>query len=425
VITKARQTQAFDHRFAGQRGVRGVGATTGAVDDGQISANFLIDGNRFVHQLAAFNPSVERRTAPGNTDLHLRVGKALFSRARFELQDGGFQVFVAHVTHIGIEHSFVGDDVGDSARLGHGPVKTQAACLVVNVLRAQHQIGRLYQRVDPLLGRGTGMRRLALDAGFGIGDTGSAQRQAFPQRQRRLEGQHKVVFFGQRLYQVAGTERAFFFIGVEHDTDGAEFLKALGLEHTQRMQNDGDAALVVGNARAKGAVAIDAERCFFQRSLDVHGIHVGDQQQTFAALALQTSDDVLADHITHRLVPGDGEAQAFELAFKQLPHGRQAFGVAGAGFDVDQALQRLDRGRLLGGGRSKQLVVAGLGPACAGDDGSGQRHGGADFPVERLVHFFSEGLSGLIVTARLTKLRNVVRCDAGKRLCRQCPGATK
>ncbi len=71
---------------------------------------------------------------------------------------------------------------------------------------------------------------------------------------------------------------------------------------------------------------------------------------------------------------GDGEAQRLEAVFQVLGGGGHALGIAGAGLDVDQLLQRLDDGRLLVGGSLEQRLVALLGES-RGREGDRQQAG--------------------------------------------------
>ena len=52
------------------------------------------------------------------------------------------------------------------------------------------------------------------------------------------------------------------------------------------MQDERDALLVVGDAKAEGAVAVDAERLVLQHAAQVDGVHVRDQHHLLRAGAL-------------------------------------------------------------------------------------------------------------------------------------------
>jgi hypothetical protein len=55
--------------------------------------------------------------------------------------------------------------------------------------------------------------------------------------------------------------------------------------------------------------------------------------------ALHRADEVVAHDLAHRLAAADRKAQGLEFRFEKVGHGRQALGVAGPGFDIDQFFQ--------------------------------------------------------------------------------------
>jgi hypothetical protein len=89
--------------------------------------------------------------------------------------------------------------------------------------------------------------------------------------------------------------------------------------------------------------------------------------------ALHRADEVVAHDLAHRLAAADRKAQGLEFRFEKVGHGRQALGVAGPGFDIDQFFQGLDHRRLLSRGGREQGFIARLRP-CTG--GQGQRRDG-------------------------------------------------
>ncbi|MCY1367623.1 hypothetical protein D9M69_545660 [compost metagenome] len=239
------------------------------------------------------------------------------------------------------------------------------------------------------------MRGLAGDVDLHVGDARGAERHLFVAGAGGLEREHVVGQLGFFLDQVARTEGAFFFVGVEQHGDGAVVAHAVVFQQLERVQDDGVAALVVGDAGAVGLVAFDAERRLGERALGVHGVHVRHEQQVLAAAALEIADDVVADHEAGRLAARDGEAEVLQLAFEVRAGGGHAFGVTGAGLDVDELLERLDHRRLLVGGGLEQHVVALLGPGATCHEG-GSEHGGNGGTVNGWAHEISCSPHGFV-----------------------------
>ncbi len=121
------------------------------------------------------------------------------------------------------------------------------------------------------------------------------------------------------------------------------------------MDDKRDALLVVGDAHAIGAVALDAERLLGEHSARIDGVHVREQQDLLRAGAGKRGAHHLADllgRVLHlvdvaRLDQLDLPAQRLQAAGNELGDPLKALEVAAAGFDRHQRFQRLEQGLLL------------------------------------------------------------------------------
>ncbi len=121
------------------------------------------------------------------------------------------------------------------------------------------------------------------------------------------------------------------------------------------MNDDRDALLVVGDAHAISAVALDAERLLCQHSARIDRVHVREQQDLFRAGAGERGAHHLSDlrrRVFHLVDVGgldqlDLAAQRLQAAGDKLCNALEALEVAAARFDRYQRFQRFEQGRLL------------------------------------------------------------------------------
>ncbi|MCY1239651.1 hypothetical protein D9M72_524610 [compost metagenome] len=190
---------------------------------------------------------------------------------------------------------------------------------------------------------------------------------------------------GQRGNGFAGADRTHFLVRVEQHGDLRVVAPALVLQDLQRMQDDRNAALVVGNAGAVEPVALLADRLRRQRVFRIDRVHVGDQHDAALAVAGKRA----LDHGARAL----GDRHAFHLGAQRLQpllgvagHPGQALRVGAAGFDRHHLLERLHHRRLgrAGSGQQRGIWLGGSGQVagagkCQGGCGcnvsNGKRHG--------------------------------------------------
>jgi hypothetical protein len=179
----------------------------------------------------------------------------------------------------------------------------------------------------------------------------------------------------------------------------AVVLELQGLQHRYRVQDEGDALLVVGDGEAIGALAVDTERLVFQHAGQVDGVHVGDQHDLPVAGALEFGvhhGARLGRCVFHpvdvgRLDDLDLAAEPGQAFADQRRQPGQPLGVLAAGFDVYEVTQRVQQRSFF---LLRQLVDAALrcsprghgrqGEGAGSDTGQGKmqrepdgtRHGG-------------------------------------------------
>ncbi len=286
----------------------------------------------------------------------------------------GLQLFLcvgldqAHIAH---RTGLLGDLVQRAVGVGLGPDQRGARHVLGHVARLQHLVREFIECVAAQLRRGTRMRGAALHVQRGRSNACRGQQQRLAlhdhRARRRLAGQHYVVLLREFCNGVAGTERAHFLIRVEQHGDLRIVLPPGRLEDRQRMQDDRDAALVVGDAGAVQAVAVQFDRLGGQRVGPVDRVHMRDQHDAALAGAGQRA----LDHGAWALRHGDAlssRAQRLEACFCEAGHLRQAGRIGAAGLDRHHVLERLDQRGLGRAGGVQQLRVRGAGaagcPAC-------------------------------------------------------------
>ena len=201
------------------------------------------------------------------------------------------------------------------------------------------------------------MRGLAAHRQRRLADAARRQRDpAFLRPQGWLAGEDEVVLGAGALDERACAGRADLLIAVNHHGERAVRTPVHGLQYCQRMQDERDAALVVGDPRAVGPRALDAERPLGERAARIDRVHVREQHDPPRAAALKSGDHHLADLLRRvEEAIGVGGARLVELhlgAERREPlveARRQAVEpllVAAPRFDVDELAQRLDHRRL-------------------------------------------------------------------------------
>ena len=105
--------------------------------------------------------------------------------------------------------------------------------------------------------------------------------------------------------QAARSGRADLLVAVdEHGEQAVVARCSSALQHRHRVHRQRHAALVVGDAEAVGAIALDAERLPRRRAALVHRVHVREQQDAAGAGAAEARHDGLARLRRRVLEPG-------------------------------------------------------------------------------------------------------------------------
>ena len=129
------------------------------------------------------------------------------------------------------------------------------------------------------------------------------------------------------------------------------------LEDGQRVDDERDALLVIGDAKAIGTVAIDAEWLLRQHAAQIDGIHVRDQQDFLRTGSGETRQHHLAGllgRVDHAVSVSRVRLDQFDLATnprQALCNERgeliEPFAIPASGFDRHQFLKRIKERRLL------------------------------------------------------------------------------
>ena len=163
-------------------------------------------------------------------------------------------------------------------------------------------MGEIVERVASAFRRRASVRRLALHAEQDGGDAGGGERQFVGFDARGFEGEYRVMLaaeLGEHVPRARGTD---FLVGVDQHGHQPVIAQVHRLEDGQRVNNECDPLLVVGDTQTVRAVAVDPERLLGEHATQIDGIHVRDQQ------------DLLA--------PGTGEPRVHHLAdfFRRIDH---------------------------------------------------------------------------------------------------------
>jgi len=266
--------------------------------------------------------------------------------------------------------AFSGDLVRDDPRLRHRPVELRTRNRLGDVARLLQLVRELDQRVAAGVWRSAGVRRAARDFHRHDRGSGGAEQQPFGARDRlgarRLAREDDVVLAGEPCDRLARSGRADLLVLVEQDGDLRIVAPAGVLQDRERMEDDRDPALVVGDPRPVELVAVAAVRLRRESPGRIDRVHVGDQHQLLRPRSGQG-----AAH--HRAVPaGAGDPLGARADVAQAPLDvvgqlRQARGVRAPRFDRDHVLEARDHrrlGRLRGG---EPLRLARRSGSSAGD----------------------------------------------------------
>ena len=225
----------------------------------------------------------------------------------------------------------------------------------------QQLMRKLDQRVAAELWCGAGMRRAALHFHLAGGGAAGAEQQGIVLRRgcghRRLAGQYKVVLIGELGNQLARADRADLLVGIEQHGELGIVAPFHFREDLQRMQDDGDAALVVGDTRPIDALAVDAPRLAGEDAALIDGVHVRHQHQLHVARTLERADHDIGAGAARGLAPLGFGAQRLQPRLGKVGHFGEPFEVGAAGFDHHHVAQCLDQLGLCGISHRSQLFV--------------------------------------------------------------------
>jgi hypothetical protein len=178
----------------------------------------------------------------------------------------------------------------------------------------------------------------------------------------------------------ARARRAHLLVGIDQHGQKTVVAEAHRLEHGDRVEDERDALLVVGDRESISAIAIDPERLFLQHAAQVDGVHVGDQHDLPGAGPLELGvhhGARLFRRVVHPVDVGRLDDRDLAAHFGQ-PFGdqrrqlRQPLGILAAGFDVDEVAQRIEQRRLF---LLRQFVDARYGLAARGRGRQGEGEG--------------------------------------------------
>ena len=242
----------------------------------------------------------------------------------------------------------------------------------------------------------------------------------------RLGREHVIVLLGELGDRLARRRRADLLVVVEEHRELRVVAPAGVLQDRQRMEDDGDAALVVGDPGAVELVAVLAVRLAGERAGRVDRVHVGDQHELPRAAAAEAALDH-RPRAARRRDPFGACAERLQARLDIAGHLREAGGVGAARLDEHHVLQAGDHRRLGGVRRGEQRRVGRRRAAGGsgdrqqrryGDSGGRRscagrgRHGGslAIAPRARSQAAFCAAIrSASILAARATAGRDVTR----------------
>ncbi len=354
---EARQAEALkDRALRLERGEGGVGAAAlDHVADRQLLAELAVDALRVDAERLGGRRLLERRPALLEAELDPGVGDQLllYTLADDVLRFG--EVRQTQHAHVRIGDRVGGNDVAVGARFRERPVQLEADLGLGEVAHLQHLVRELVERVAAELRRAAGVRSAAPDRHRDRADAAGGERQAVAVGARAFAGEHRVVLGAEPGEHRPRAGRADLLVAVDEHRERAVVAEVHGLQHRHGVDDQRDALLVVRDAKAVGALAVDAERLLGEHALQVHRVHVRDEQDLLLARALEAGEHHAADllgRVEHPVAVGAGldeldrAAERFQAIGDQARDPVQAFAVAAAGLDRHQLLHGLDHRRL-------------------------------------------------------------------------------
>ena len=152
-----------------------------------------------------------------------------------------------------------GDDVAGRPCARDGPVELDARRVVAEIAHLQHLMGQLVQRIASQFGSASRVGRSSRDLQQHRADPRGRQGQAVA-RAASLAREDRIVLRAELRDQPARPGRAHFLVGVDQHGDELVVVEVERAQGGQRMQDQRDAVLVVGDPETVRAPVAHPER---------------------------------------------------------------------------------------------------------------------------------------------------------------------
>ena len=360
---KTGETEALDDRaLRFQRSKCRIGAAAlGDAAHGELASDFPVNCFRTLCQCLGRIGRLQRRPAADKVHLHLGLGQQLLFRPRAHFCLDAVVVGHAPHPHIGKRHRIRRNHIAIGAGVGYRPVHLETLLRLGQITHLQHLVRQLVKRVDTQMRCTASMRRPAGDLECYRRDATGRQRQPVVRHAGAFAREHRIMLAAQRCQQRARARRGDFFVTVDQHRDAAILVEARLLQRCQRMDDRGNTALVIRNAKTIGTITDDTERLLGQHALEVHRVHVRNQQHRAIARTLERRfhhRPGFLGRIVHAVGGRHVRLDQFDIAtqcFQSISNIRcdlfQPLAIATARFEVHQIAQGIQRWLLLGGHR--------------------------------------------------------------------------
>ena len=216
--------------------------------------------------------------------------------------------------------------------------------------------------------------------------------------------EHQVVLRPELRDQGARAGGAHFLVAVDQHGEQAVVPEVQRVQHADRVKDQRNAVLVVGDAEAVGAIAVDPERLLGEHAAQVDRVHVREQQDPLRAGAPEPCHHGLPgpgrrvlepDHVRRRLDELHLAAKRPEAAGDELGNRSKTLDVAAARLDRDEVAERVEVGLLfLADARKDGIRGLGEGP---GRDQRGEQERSHPDPANHHAILLKTG--GAVATA--------------------------